>query len=104
MPTVSTSGRIAALSLVRATAAADQNAADRVCETGVLSGASHGRHELGQLLFNGSAKLAGTRSGFLSASLLVRSVDRVSRQLARPPAGPEPDNGAAHIVARAEAT
>lgn len=79
MLAVFASGRIAALSSIRAAAAANQNAAKRVCETSILPGASHGRHELGQLRLNGSAKLAGSRGECLGASLLVRSVNRVSR-------------------------
>lgn len=79
MPAVSASGRIAALSFVRTAVAADQNTAEWICETGILFGTSHGRHELGLLRFNGSAKLARTRSGYVGASFLVRSVDRVSR-------------------------
>jgi len=101
---VSASGCIAALSFIWAAVAVDQNAAERVCETGILSGASHWRHELGQFWLNGSAKLAGTRGERFGASFLVRSVNHVSCQLAWPPIDSEPYNGTAHIVAYAEAT
>lgn len=79
MLAVSASSGIVTLSSIRAAAATDQNTTERVCETGILSGASHGRYELGQLRFNSSAKLAGTRNGRVGAALLVRSVDRISR-------------------------
>lgn len=68
---VSASGFVAALSLVRTAFASNQNAAKRVCKIGVLFGAGHRGHELGQLRFDSGLKLARTKGERLGATFLV---------------------------------
>lgn len=68
---VSASGIVAALSPVRTAVTANQNAAERVCEIGVLFGVGHGGHELGELRFNSGTELAGPRNDRLCAPFLV---------------------------------
>lgn len=68
---ISASGIVAALSLVRTAFTSNQNAAMRVCKIGVLFGAGHRGHELGQLRFDSGLKLARTKGESLGAAFLV---------------------------------